>query len=198
MAEIKDQNYQPKEKTQRAVATAKLKEKTFGQKVKDAFISDEVHDVKSYIVFDVIIPAVKETIRSLIVNTVDMSLFGKVRSSSKTEQRGGSTYIAYERAYGNSQNVPKQSKVSGAPLRVNELERVTFRDKNDAIEVLSYLFDNIEEYHVASVADFLGAADLGISPIHHKWGWYDLSGASIEENPEDGTYWIKLPRPVAI
>lgn len=201
MAEIKDSNYSAnKEPSKKVVKTGKLKEKTFRQKVRDAFISDEVHDVKTYAIYDVIIPAVKETFRNLVVNTVDMSLFGKVRGNSRnTDQRGGSTYISYDRAYDDRSRSAQRSnpKPTGGPLRVNELDRVTFNDKNDALEVLGYLFDNIEEYHVASVADFLGAANLQISPIHHKWGWYDLNGASVEEDP-DGGYFIKLPRPGSI
>jgi hypothetical protein len=74
---------------------------------------------------------------------------------------------------------------------------VVFKDKADAIDVLSYMMDQIEEYHVASVADFVTAADLPVSPIHHKFGWYDLSTASVEELP-DGGYYIRLPRPVSI
>ena len=78
MAEVKDVNYrdrsQNEKKDSKKIASANLKDRSFRQKVKDAFISEEVHDVKSYIIFDVIIPAVKETFRNLIVNTLDMSL----------------------------------------------------------------------------------------------------------------------------
>ena len=198
MAKV-ESNYKGADKERKKVATGTIKEKTFKQKVRDAFISDEVHDIKSYVVFDVIIPAIKETFRNLFVNSLDMALFGKVRQTSKTEQRGGSTYIAYDRLYqsrGGNDVQPRQQR-GGAPLRVNELDRVVFKDKADAIDVLSYMMDQIEEYHVASVADFVTAADLPVSPIHHKFGWYDLCTASVEELP-DGGYYIRLPRPVSI
>ena len=198
MAKV-ESNYKGADKERKKVATGTIKEKTFKQKVRDAFISDEVHDIKSYVVFDVIIPAIKETFRNLFVNSLDMALFGKVRQTSKTEQRGGSTYIAYDRLYqsrGGNDVQPRQQR-GGAPLRVNELDRVVFKDKADAIDVLSYMMDQIEEDHVASVADFVTAADLPVSPIHHKFGWYDLSTASVEELP-DGGYYIRLPRPVSI
>lgn len=193
-------NYKGSEKERKTVAAATIKEKTFKQKVRDAFISDEIHDIKTYVVFDVIIPAVKETVRNLFVNSIDMALFGKVRSAQKTEQRGGSTYIAYDRLYqsrGGNDVQPRQQK-GGAPLRINELDRIVFKDKTDAIDVLSYMMDNIEEYHVASVADFVTAADLPVSPIHHKFGWYDLSTASVEELPDGTGYYIRLPRAMQI
>lgn len=199
MAEIKNNYTGGDGKERKKVATGTIKEKTFRQKVRDAFISDEVHDIKSYVVFDVIIPAIKETVRNLFVNSLDMALFGKVRKTANTEQRGGSTYIAYDRLYQSRGNdiQPRQQK-GGAPLRVNELDRVVFKDKADAIDVLSYMMDNLEEYHVASIADFLSAADLPISPIHHKWGFYDLSTASVEELPDGSGFFIRLPRPVQI
>lgn len=187
-------------KEQKKVATGTLKEKTFGQKVRDAFISDEIHDIKSYVVFDVIIPAIKQTFRNLFVNSLDMALFGKVQQSAKLDQRGGSTYIAYDRLYQSrsSNEIQQRQQKGGAPLRINELDRIVFKDKTDAIDVLSYMLDNIEEYHVASVADFVSAADLSISPIHHKFGWYDLSTASVEELPDGSGYYIRLPKPVQI
>lgn len=180
------------------VKSSKIKDPTFKEKLRDAFISDEVHDVKDHMVFNVVIPAIKETLRNLVVNTVDMTLFGKIRTTKPTEQRGGSTYIQYDRAYNSPQDYTKQSRPqSGAPIRVTELDRIVFADKNDAIEVLNYLFENVEEYHVASVADFLGAANQQIQAIHHKWGWYSLNGSSVEQLP-DGGYVIRLPRPQSI
>jgi hypothetical protein len=195
MATIKDYGNNQNNDKKKVVKVGKLKDKSFGQKVRDAFISEEVHDVKSYVVFDVIIPAVKETFRNLIVNSLDMSLFGKVRNNRNVDQRGGSTYIAYDRAYGGGNNhEPRPQRNGTAPLRVNELNRIVFDDKNDALEVLNYLLENLEEYHVASVADMVGASGFQISPIHHKWGWYDLNGARVDELP-DGGFIVTLPKP---
>lgn len=196
MAEV--QNNYKGEKKAKKITTAALKEKTFKQKVRDAFISDEVHDIKDYVVFSVIIPAIKQTFRNLFVNSLDMALFGKVQQNAKTEQRGGSTYIAYDRLYQGHQNEPPRQQKGGAPLRVSELDRVVFKDKADAIDVLSFMMENIEEYHVASVADFLQAADLPISPIHHKFGFYDLTQARVMEIADGSGYFIALPKPVSI
>lgn len=197
MAEIKQNNYADKKPEKKVISTGKVKEKTFWQRVKDSFIADEVHDVKSYIVFDIIIPAVKKTFRSLVINTLDMSLFGKpIGDDRRSEQRGGSTYIAYDRAYGGSRDDYSRQKPRNNNLTVGirELDRVTFRNKEDAIEVLSYLYDNIEEYGVASVADFLGAANVEITPIAHKWAWTNLQGSSVEECPDGSGYYIRFPR----
>lgn len=181
-----------------APKSTKIAQKTFRQELKDAFISPEVHDVKRYIVFDVVIPAVKQTFRNLIVNTLDMSLFGSVRANQKPGQQGNTTYVQYDRAYNSQNDYTKPKKAAGSYIRVNELNRIVFEDKNDAIEVLNYLFSNIEEYNVASVADFISAAKQDVVSIHHKWGWYDLKGSSVEELPDGRGYWISMPHPQAI
>lgn len=208
MAEIKN-NYKDEKKTEatknKPKVGAKLKEKTTKEKIRDAFIADEVHDVKSYILFDVIIPAIKQTFRSLVVNTVDMALFGKVRNNDRqTEQRGGSTYIAYERAYKDRRDRDRDDfdrdrrRGSGNSISIDKLDRVIFPTKDDAIEVLGYLMDNIEEYGVTSVADFLSASDIDVNPIHHKWGWMSLEGSNIYECSDGSGYIIRMPRPKSI
>lgn len=202
MAEVKmpenDSNYKPKNsKEKKVISKGTVKEKSFWTRVRDSFISDEVHDVKSYLVFDIAIPAVKRTLRSLLVNTVDMTLFGKpMGDERKSEQRGGSTYIAYDRAYDRaygSSPAPKQ-KNNNLTVGIRELDRVIFNNKEDAVDVLSFLYDNIEQYGVASVADFLGAANVEITPIAHKWGWTDLRGASVEEYPDGSGFYIRFPK----
>lgn len=202
MAEIRNDNYKPESGQKKAVTTGKVKEKTFWQKVRDSFIAEEVHDVKSYVVFDIVIPAIKHTFRNLVMNTLDMSLFGKpMGGATKGDQRGGSTYIAYERAYGGSQSggygggYEKKPRGNAVTVGIRELDRVIFNDKSDAIDVLSYLFDNIEGYGIASVADFLSAANVEITPINHKWGWSDLRGASVEECPDGSGFYIRFPKP---
>lgn len=202
MAEVKvpESNYtNPKENQKKVVSKGSIKEKTFWARVRDSFISEEVHDVKSYLVFDIAIPAVKRTLRSLLVNTVDMTLFGKpMGDERKSEQRGGSTYIAYDRAYdrayGGLSSSSKSHKNNNLTVGIRELDRVIFNEKSDAVDVLSFLFDNLEQYGVTSVADFLGASNVEITPIAHKWGWTDLRGASVEEFPDGSGYYIRFPK----
>ena len=46
------------------------------RKLTDIFISEDVSNVKNYILLDVIVPAVKKAIYDLVVGTLDMSLYG--------------------------------------------------------------------------------------------------------------------------
>ena len=195
-------NMKKNEKTpeEKNAPKAKLKEKTFRQKVRDAFISEEVHDIKSYIVFDVIIPAVKTTFRNLIVNSLDLSLFGKVGGGKRDGSRND-TYIAYERAYGGKGGgermySPRPQTRDNGSIDVREIDRVWFeteQEANDVIYVCREIYD--ANAGVLSVAEFLDAAQMKTSPIHHKWGWIDISHASAEPYPDGSGWYVNLPRP---
>lgn len=200
MADYTLKNKKPEEEAQPAKNKAKLKEKTFKQKVRDAFISEEVHDIKSYVVFDVIIPAIKTTFRNLVVNSIDISLFGKVGGGRPNSNRND-TYISYERAYGGRSGgermyAPRQQTRDNGSIDVRETDRVWFETEQEAQDVL-YTCREIYDQNagVLSVAEFLSAAQMKTSPIHHKWGWIDLSSASVEQYPDGSGWYVNLPKP---
>lgn len=178
----------------------KLKERTFKQKVRSAFIADDVVNIKDYIVFDVVIPAIKTTFRNLIVNTVDLSLFGKV-GGGKRDRGNGDTYISYDRAYGGRSGgermySPRPQTRDNGSIDVREIDRVWFETEQEANDVI-YMCREIYDANagVLSVAEFLDAAQMKTSPIHHKWGWIDISHASAEPYPDGSGWYVNLPRP---
>lgn len=175
----------------------KLKDKTFKQKLRDAFIAEEVHDIKDYMIFGVVIPAIKTTFRNLVVNSLDISLFGKTQKSGNGGKPGGGSYISYDRAYNSNQQQQSapQAKSSNS-IDVRELDRVWFETKEDAeeqIRVIRETYDYNEG--VLSVAEFLDAAQIKPTPIHTKWGWIDISNVSAEPYPDGSGWYVNLPRP---
>ena len=206
MAEVKNYN----EKIQKKLATEetkpaannkgrKLKDKTFKQKLRGAFISEEAGSIKDYLIFDVVIPAIKTTFRNLIVNTVDISLFGKVTNN---KQSGNGTYISYDRAYkggGNNDNkmyTPRPNTRENGSIDVRETDRVWFETEAEAMDVI-HICREIYDANagVLSVAEFLDAAQVKTTPIHHKWGWIDISNISAEPYPDGSGWYINLPKP---
>lgn len=174
----------------------RLKEKTFKQKVRDAFIAEEVHDIKDYVIFGVIIPAIKTTFRNLIVNSIDISLFGKAQKGGQGGKQGGGSYISYDRAYQSGNSQPQQPTKSANSIDVRELDRIWFETKEDADEQIRLIRD-IYDYNegVLSVAEFLDAAQMKATPIHTKWGWIDISNVSAEPYPDGSGWYVNLPRP---
>ena len=204
MAEIKPnsdayRNKEEKAAESKVVAKAKVKEKTFKQKCKEAIIAEDVGDLKEYAVLKVLIPAAKKTIRNLIMNTIDIRFFGKVLGGGESSSKGGRVvdYDRYSRLSREDDDdyIPrKRSESSSQTLRMDELSNVQFESEDAAVNVLRYLRGAVEEYGMVTVADFLEKADLRANTIHRKWGWYDLDRASVEYDPDTELYYISLPK----
>ena len=58
------------------------------------------------------------------------------------------------------------------------------------------MIDLIDEYGVVSVKDLYSYAGKKTDYTKEKYGWYDLSNASVERVREG--YLLKLPKPVVI
>ena len=77
----------PKEKIVESVINGDefvSRRRSLGRKIIDVLFNGDIQDVKSYVVNDVFIPAVKETIFEMVNKGLDMVLFGgSSRSASK-------------------------------------------------------------------------------------------------------------------
>lgn len=201
----------------KAKGTVMLDKESTWKKVKKAFIADEVTSLKNFAIFDVGIPAIKRTIRDLIVNSLDITLgYGKSKPTSYYQnQNGGKTYVAYGRYANEPEPQERRESRRDTPLiGVMELDRIKFCDiddfgrvdllqsKDSAIEALGYLMDLLEDgYDCVTVAQFLAYVSnkvngIHVAPIHSKWGWYSLQGAAIMECADGSGYYIRFPKPV--
>ena len=63
-------------KINKVVSGTVKRSKNSGSKLADVFISEDVSNVKNYILMDVIVPAVKKAISDVITNGIDMLLYG--------------------------------------------------------------------------------------------------------------------------
>ena len=82
-----------KEKTVKKVVNGKVKtKKNEGRKIMNMFISEDAKNVKSYIVLDVLVPAIKKAILDIVTDGADMILYGgshggKRKSGNKVSYR---------------------------------------------------------------------------------------------------------------
>ena len=61
---------------------ARVKKKSGISKLKDNLISEDVDNVKSYAITDVLIPAAKKAISDIVTNGIDMILYGETSVTS--------------------------------------------------------------------------------------------------------------------
>ena len=177
----------PEKKVEKVVDGVTIKKKSTLAKIRDMFIAEDADKVGSYILMDVIVPAVKKTIVDMIKSGADMifGTKGSVPSSATKYTYGGTPYVQY------SSSSKKQEPVNVSRSQY-EIGNFIFASKEDADKVLDCLNDLIEAYGMASVADLCELVDAPYEYSANKYGWKNLHDAVSIRTP-DG-YSLRLPR----
>lgn len=170
------------------------KKPSFGRKFKEVFFGDESADVKSYILLDVLIPAIKDTISDVVSGGLDMLLFGEHRNRGRRSNNTGS-YVSYSSYYANGKQ--NQTRTRSVPSRGGSgyaVRDITFESRGEAEEVLGNMIDTIKDYGTVSVGDLYDMIGEPGVFTDNAWGWFDLGSASVRRVREG--YMLILPRVV--
>lgn len=166
----------------------KVKKKNEVRKFADVFVAEDARNVKDYLLMEVALPAIKNTIIDLTTNGITMLLNGE--TGTKTKRRAGD-YVSY-RDYSNRD---RDRDRRDASIRGRfDLDDLVFGSRRDADATLEQMEDMIDRYGWATVLDLYESADLGGSApwTANKYGWTSLRSAEVVK-VRDG-YVIKLPK----
>lgn len=168
---------------------AKFAKKTSLQKIRDAFINEDIENVKSYVFFEVVVPAIKDTIVKTVFNSIEMLMYGEV-----TDRHGDrrSSRRSYDRMYNRDDR--RESRQS---RQLSNYNNVIIDTRDEARDVLEAMERHIKKYDVVTVADlydYLGVTGTGFTD--RNYGWTDIRTARIVQVP-DG-YKLRLPRALPI
>ena len=163
-----------KEVTQ--VAKGHIKEKGVGEKMADSFLSEDVRNVKNYIIWDVIIPGIKNAIADVVVGGIEMALFGssKSRRSSGYSNRGGETHVSYRNYYRDDYRDNYSSRVDMRNRSSrNSCNDIVLDDRGAVEEVIMSMEELVHKYGEATVSDLYSLVGISSSFQDNKWGWRD-------------------------
>lgn len=164
--------------------TVKTKPKSEAKKVANIFLSEDARNVKSYIVGDILIPAIKKTFSDMINSGTRMLLYGEHYRPDSNDNKP-----SYWKCYDKPKERPYQSNTMRS---VYDYEDISFDNRGEAEEVLATLEDLIYKYEVASVADYKDLVGITGKYTDNKYGWTDLRMASVIRGRD--SYELKLPR----
>lgn len=181
---------QEKKVTKVVKGTVKTKKRSDIHKLTDIFISEDVTNVKSYILMDVLVPAIKKAISDIVRDGIDMILYGDSGRSKRSTNAG---YVSY-RDYSSRRDSDRFSddRIRGS----YNYDDITFQSKADAQDVLDGMDDLIENYKVVTVADLYDLIGKSCNYTDNKYGWTNLRNAEVLHG-RDG-WKIKLPRALPI
>ena len=170
----------------------KVKKEPLSRKFSDVFLADSVDNVKSYVVFDVIVPAIKNLIVDMTTNSIDMLVNGRSGSPSRSGRRGHTSYSSYFRGD------DRPSHRTANPRDRYSYNDIIFETRGDANEVLDIMMEVLDKYKVISIADYYELSNANVQEQYtdRSYGWFELDDAHIIRD-RDG-YRISLPRPESI
>lgn len=162
------------------------------RKLTDTFVNEDMHNVKSYIIFDVLIPAAKKAISDIVTNGIDMILYGETRTKHRS---GSTTYVSYDRFSDRDRDRDYRYRDSRTRSGYS-YDDVILETRREAEDVLNAMDDILDRYKIVSVADMYDLMNVKCDYTDNKYGWDNLRSADVVR-VRDG-YVLKLPKPMPI
>ena len=178
------------------VATGKVRKKGLGEKFAETFLATDLKSVANSIIFDTLIPSIKNAIDDIIENSKNMMLYGDVRGRH-TEQRNrqGVVRTSYDRFFDerNGTRIVSDSRQPLQPKPRNLIDDIVFDTRAKGEDVLANLRSDLREYNMVSVMRLYQYAGISSNYAQDKYGWYNLDEARVLR-VRDG-FLLELPRP---
>ena len=186
-----NKQYDDKKVEQVVVGKVRRKKKSDLRKMTDVFVSEDINNVKSYVVLDVLVPSIKKVISDVVTNGIDMILYGE---SGGTKKNSNSYRVSY-RNYSDKND--RKIDYSRNTSRNNyNFDDVVLDSRGEAEDVLMSMDDLISRYGMVTVADLYDLIGVTGNYTDNKYGWTDIRNASVVRI-RDG-YILKLPKVLPI
>lgn len=173
------------------IVSGKVKtKKNETRKFADLFLAEDVANIKDYIVHDVLAPIIKKGFYDLIVNSLDITLFGG---------RGGKRSVADKVSYKDYNGISRREERTYSRSRTAsgyQYDDIILETRGEAEAVLSRMDEIMEEYEIVRVADLYDLVGITGEHTDNKYGWTNIRNARIER-VRDG-YRIDMPRALPI
>lgn len=176
-----------KKKVEKVVqGTVKTKKKS---EIAKAFVAEDIRNVGSYIVMDVLIPAAKKALSDIVANGIDMLLYGE--SGRRGKSSSSTSYVSY-RDYSNRDRDRRYGDASRTRSGYS-YDDVILETRAEANEVLDRMNEIIDSYGQVSVGDLYDLVGITGNYTDNNYGWTDLRSAE-PIMARGGGWMIRLPK----
>lgn len=181
----------------KVIAKAKVQKKSAIKEALRTFFVRDLPEIAEHLVVDVAIPAAKNAITDMVTQGIQQLLYGEVdprrRSTSGYTSYSGSYRNNRENAYYRPRESDRRERRQSKPTNVEDL---VFDTRGDAVDVIEYVAEQIEEYGQVSVADLMSS--VGIQPRYtdERWGWTTTDAFEIRQIREGWLVSADRPEPL--
>jgi len=190
---------EPKKDIEPITSDAIRRKKPLRKKFSEVFIAGSAKTAIGYALWEVLLPAAKETVVEVITQGVEKLFFGEShrrRGGSTTPPSGPYGHINYQGISSRSRLSSAQRVLSRQARAKHDFDEIVLEDRAQAEAVIDGLYEVISRYASATVADLYQLVGLSASHVDHKWGWTDIRGAGVSRT-RDG-YVLDLPEPIPL
>lgn len=170
----------------------KTRKKTGARKFADVFIAEDISNVKSYILMDVLVPAIKKAISDIVTNGIDMILYPG--GTGRSNKSSSASKISYRNYYDKRDEDRRTHE--NRTRHVYSYDDIVLEHRSEAEDVLARMDELIETYDVVSVADLYDLIGKTCNYTDNKYGWTNIRTAEVV-HVRDG-YLLKLPKALPI
>lgn len=187
-----------KPKIEKVTASRAIQRKTpLGKRFVQTFFSG-TNSVWGYILHDILLPAAKDTITDVVSQGIERMVYGEGRSTSRrtgTRPSGTSGYVSYNR-YSQPTSQREQSRTLTRRARAShDFQDIILATRAEAEAVIDALYDLVNKYDQATVADLYGLVGIPAEFTDENWGWRDISRLGQGPKRVSEGYWLPLSKP---
>lgn len=156
----------------KVIAKAKVQKKSAIKEALRTFFAHDLPEIAEHLVIDVAIPAAKNAITDMVTQGIQQLLYGEVDPKRRSTS-GYTSYSSSSRGYrgtGRYETRQVSSREQRQPKPTN-VEDLVFDTRGEAVDVIEFIAEQIEEYGQVSVAELMSS--VGIQPRYtdERWGW---------------------------
>lgn len=162
-----------------SVAKARVKRESTAKKVVGEIIREDVRSVGETVLWDVIIPTVKNLISDTVTRGIESMLYG---GDSRPRSRSSySDYSGYSRPKGTRDRPAERRERRSARHAEPERNEIIFDTRSDANDVIDRMSDLIDQYGQVSLADLNALIGASSNFIDDNWGWTDMGSFDVRQ-----------------
>lgn len=162
------------------VAKARVKRESTARKVVGEIIREDARSVGETVLWDVVIPTVKNLISDTVTRGIESMLYGGDARPSRS-RTSYSDYSGYSRPKNNRERPSERRPNRSARHAEPERNEIIFDTRSDANDVIDRMSDLIDQYGQVSLADLNALIGASSNFIDDNWGWTDMGSFNVRQ-----------------
>lgn len=180
-------------------AEAVRRKRGLGRQFRETFIGGTARGAWDYMLVDVVIPAIQDTLIDAFQGGIERLIKGESRryrrySSSPYSQVGHVNYQGMSTTMNRPPTSSGTRMLSRQARARHDFGEIVIGSRTEANEVIDRMYEFLDRYGVVRVSELYEMTDIPTSHTDQKWGWTSLSGAKARRL-RTGGFMLDLPEP---